>query len=145
MKKVSLPRIKLGEDVVKSAARAMQVIEFMDTIRRPVSVVELARYLDYPQSSVSGLVQTLLVLGYLHFDPVDRTYTLSSKVSFMGLWVRPIYFVMAPSGSCSRTSGQRQVKRLCSRRVAEPIPTISMSNRAGFRYRLPCLSAPMSQ
>jgi len=64
-KKVSLPRIKLGEDVVKSAARAMQVIEFMDTIRRPVSVVELARYLDYPQSSVSGLVQTLLVLGYL--------------------------------------------------------------------------------
>ena len=70
----------------------MQVIEFMDTIRRPVSVVELARYLDYPQSSVSGLVQTLLVLGYLHFDPVDRTYTLSSKVSFMGLWVRPDIF-----------------------------------------------------
>jgi DNA-binding IclR family transcriptional regulator len=88
----ALPRAQLPPDVVKSAARTMQILELLDDLRRPVSLVEVAEALGYPQSSTSALLHTLSNLGYLAYDERDRTYLPSSRVTLLGNWAHPELF-----------------------------------------------------
>ncbi len=69
---------------VKSAVRALEVLEFFDDIERPATVVEIAAALGYPQSSTSVLLQTLTATGYLEYYPPNRTYFQSARVALLG-------------------------------------------------------------
>ena len=77
----------MKQRVVKSAARTLQVLEFFDEVRASASVMEVSRALSYPQSSTSGLLKSLVTLGYLSYDPYARLYTPTHRVTLLGSWI----------------------------------------------------------
>jgi DNA-binding IclR family transcriptional regulator len=72
---------------VKSAMRALEILEFFDDIQTEATVLQVARALNYPQSSTSALLRTLHSSGYLHYDPWRRTYVTSVRAAILGSWV----------------------------------------------------------
>jgi DNA-binding IclR family transcriptional regulator len=79
----------MAATVVKSAGRALQILEFFDEVQREVSVTEVSRALRYPQSSTSVLLHSLVSMGYLQHDRYARTYYPTRRVSLLGSWVDP--------------------------------------------------------
>ena len=79
---------------VKSAVRVLQVLEFFDGVRRPAGVTEVARKLGFPASSTTGLLQSLVDLGYLAQD-AQRMYRPTPRVTLLGAWIDP---QLAPDG-----------------------------------------------
>lgn len=75
--------------VVKSAGRALQILEFFDTVQREACVSEISRALAYPQSSTSVLLRSLVTMGYLLHDRSARSYYPTRRVSLLGSWVDP--------------------------------------------------------
>lgn len=75
--------------VVKSAGRALQILEYFDSVQREASVSEISRALQCPQSSTSVLLRSLVHLGYLQNDRYRRTYYPTQRVSLLGNWVDP--------------------------------------------------------
>ena len=71
---------------VKSAARVLQVFELFDTMQRPLKVGEIAAQLDYPQSSTSVLLRSLVGLGYLAAGPTARTFVPTPRIGLLGSW-----------------------------------------------------------
>ncbi|MFV0384832.1 IclR family transcriptional regulator [Paracoccus sp. (in: a-proteobacteria)] len=74
-------------DKVKSAARAFEILETFRRGRQPRSMTELARALDYPRSSMTVLLKTLVRLGYLNYDRRGRVYFPTTKVTGLGEWI----------------------------------------------------------
>lgn len=82
-------RGQIGMPVVKSAGRVIQILEFFDGVQREASVTEISRALNYPQSSTSVLLRSLVSMGYLQHDPYRRTYLPTRRVCLLGNWVDP--------------------------------------------------------
>lgn len=74
-------------DNVKSASRAFAILEFFRVHQRPCSMSEMALGLDYPRSSTTVLLKTLVKLGYLNYDRRSRNYFPTPKVTGLGNWV----------------------------------------------------------
>lgn len=72
---------------VKSAMRALEILEFFKRIRQPRAMSEIAAALRYPQSSTTVLLKTLVSMGYLNFDRRERLYFPTVKVTSLGDWV----------------------------------------------------------
>jgi DNA-binding IclR family transcriptional regulator len=79
---------KNSNSVVKSAKRALEIFEFFAEVKKPATVMEVARTLDYPQSSTSVLMESLRNLGYLSYDRFTRQFTPTLRIAFMGNWVQ---------------------------------------------------------
>lgn len=77
----------LPSNVVKSTGRTMQILEFFDDHQGPANIAQVARALDYPQSSTSEIMRSLNALGYLAYNNRDRTFVPTSRVRFLGSWV----------------------------------------------------------
>lgn len=75
--------------VVKSAGRALHILEYFDSVQREACVSEISRALGCPQSSTSVLLRSLVHLGYLQNDRYRRTYYPTRRVSLLGNWVDP--------------------------------------------------------
>lgn len=80
------------DGVIKSAKRVLELFEFFAERRRPLSVTDLVRGLDYPQSSASALLKSLTKLGYLDYDRFRRLYTPTLRVALFGGWVQDQLF-----------------------------------------------------
>ena len=78
---------KTQASLVKSAMRAIEVLEHFKLHQQPRSMSEIARDLDYPHSSATVLLKTLMKLGYLSFDRRERVYFPTPKVAALGEWV----------------------------------------------------------
>lgn len=78
--------------VVKSAARTLEILEYFDEMRQPLTVVGVAMGLGYPQSSTAALLRSLTAMGYLHYDTKKRTYMPTERVPFLGSWIEPRLF-----------------------------------------------------
>jgi DNA-binding IclR family transcriptional regulator len=74
-------------DVVKSVGRVFEVLELFDARRAPLSATEVERALRYPQSSTLALLKSMVRLGYLAFDRIDRSYLPTMRVAALGRWV----------------------------------------------------------
>lgn len=74
-------------DDVKSARRVFEFLEYFAKVRREVSVAEIARHYDYPNSSVSTVMRTMVRMGYLSYDPRARTYLPTARLPFLVDWV----------------------------------------------------------
>jgi DNA-binding IclR family transcriptional regulator len=74
--------------MIKSAKRALEILELFEKIRRPARVSEVSELLSYPQSSTSALMNSLRSLGYLVFNPEERTFSPSLRVSLLGGWLQ---------------------------------------------------------
>lgn len=72
---------------VKSATRAIEILEYFERVRQPRTMSEIAVALGYPHSSSTVLLKTLVTLGYLNFDRRERVYFPTPKVTSLGDWV----------------------------------------------------------
>jgi DNA-binding IclR family transcriptional regulator len=77
----------LPEGVVKSAGRALQILELFDVLQRESCVLEISELLDFPQSSTSMLLRSLAKMGYLHHDLAARTFIPTMRVALLGKWI----------------------------------------------------------
>ncbi|GAB2984252.1 IclR family transcriptional regulator [Actinotalea caeni] len=64
---------------VKSARRALQVIEYVARRRDGATFVEIARDLGLPNSSLHGLLATLVDMRWLLLDPAQRRYLVGVR------------------------------------------------------------------
>lgn len=80
------------EQRVKSAFRVLQILELFDRCRVPMAMSDIALALDYPLSSTSVLLKTLVRSGYLNFDRQSRKYFPTTRVSVLGDWVPEALF-----------------------------------------------------
>lgn len=69
---------------VKSALRVLELLEFFDDMQRELTVMDVVRNLNYPQSSTTELLQTLVAAGFLSFNPNGRTYRPTVRVALLG-------------------------------------------------------------
>ncbi|MGF7161022.1 DNA-binding IclR family transcriptional regulator [Rhodoligotrophos appendicifer] len=72
---------------VKSAARVLQIFEMFAVIKRPAPLKEIVERLEYPQSSTTVLLKSLVQLGYLHYDREARRYFPTTKISQLSHWL----------------------------------------------------------
>lgn len=74
--------------VVKSAARALEIIEAFTHERRALHAREIQLALGIPASSTIALVKSLMHLGYLRFDRRAKLYVPTLRVAMLGDWLR---------------------------------------------------------
>ncbi|MDR3474288.1 MAG: helix-turn-helix domain-containing protein [Devosia sp.] len=72
---------------VKSVGRTLALLELFDELKRPATVMEIARALGCPQSSTSALLHSMVALGYCEFNPASRTYIPTARVALLGMWL----------------------------------------------------------
>ncbi len=72
---------------VKSAARVLEIFEYFDEVRRPVTIKDAADGLGYPYSSTAALLKSLTALGYLDQDETGKTFFPSIRISLLGNWI----------------------------------------------------------
>lgn len=85
------------DTVVKSAGRALRILELFDRLRSPANAQTVACALGFPASSASALLRSLVASGYLHFDKRQRTYTPTVRVPLLGSgWVAPRLYAGSP-------------------------------------------------
>lgn len=73
--------------VVKSCDRALKILELFDVLRREALVSEVSDLLGVPQSSASALLRSMVVMGYLHFNPETRAFSPTTRVALLGNWI----------------------------------------------------------
>lgn len=64
---------------VKSADRALAILELMTRREQPLTFSEIAQALHYPRSSLHGLLQTLVERGWADFDEAGHTFTVGIR------------------------------------------------------------------
>jgi len=87
-------RVRLPTDrrnISRSAARALDVLEFFGTARRPLRAVEIARELEMSPSSANQLLKTMVDSAHLVFDAREKTYLPSPRLAAFGSWMGGIY------------------------------------------------------
>lgn len=98
---------------VKSAVRALEVLELFANRRTPLRAWEIGEALEYPQSSTTMLLKSLMSMGYLSYDRILRTYFPTVRVTALGDWVTQHVFddgklieLLADVGrACGETTG----------------------------------------
>src|ERR1700728_1826638 len=82
----------MSESTIKSARRVFEIFEYFDRERRPLSLKDISKRLDYPASSGSVLLKSLVALGYLDYDQTSRTYFPTMRIAALGSWVHGSLF-----------------------------------------------------
>ena len=72
------PGVDPGQGV-KSAQRALSILELLTRQERPMAFGEIADALGYPRSSLHGLLRTMSEGGWLELDPLTRRYLLGIR------------------------------------------------------------------
>ncbi|MBW8813513.1 MAG: helix-turn-helix domain-containing protein [Caulobacterales bacterium] len=86
----------MAADAVKSAKRALEILEVFARHRRPLALKEVLDELGYPTSSGSALMKSLVALGYLDYDRERRTYFPTMRIAALGNWVPGVLFGDGP-------------------------------------------------
>ena len=86
----------MAEGAVKSAQRALEILEVFARQRRPLALKEILDELGYPTSSGSALMKSLVALGYLDYDRERRTYFPTMRIAVLGSWVPAALFGEGP-------------------------------------------------
>jgi len=82
----------MATENVKSAHRVFKILEVFSREQRALSVAEIAVECNFPQSSTSALMRTVVELGYLSFDRVNRTYRPTLRLPLLVNWVSTSLF-----------------------------------------------------
>lgn len=77
---------------IKSADRVLEIFEMFSHNRQEVTVMEVARHINAPQSSTSELLGSLIRLGYLVRVKGTRLFRPTARVALLGAWVHPNLF-----------------------------------------------------
>jgi len=98
----------MRRSVVKSASRTLEVLELFSERRRPLRLHEIYEHLDYPQSSATNLLKSMVVMGYLNYNRAARTYIPTSKVGSLGNWLPSFMYGHRTTCSSSTSSSWRR-------------------------------------
>jgi DNA-binding IclR family transcriptional regulator len=74
---------------VKSAERALTILELFSQRDRALTFTQVAEMLGYPRSSLHGLLRTMTARGWLRLDPATRRFTLGLRAWEAGQAHRP--------------------------------------------------------
>jgi len=74
---------------VKSAERALSILELFSQRDRALTFTQVAQMLGYPRSSLHGLLHTMADRGWLRLDPATRRFTLGMRAWEAGNAYRP--------------------------------------------------------
>ena len=77
----------MSGDLVKSAARALEILEVFADRREPMTATELGTVLGYPKSSLSGLIKSLVTQGYIVDSSATGAYFPTLKLARLGEWI----------------------------------------------------------
>jgi IclR family transcriptional regulator, acetate operon repressor len=104
-----------GETLVKSATRALEIIELLGLCHGALSVSDIAGALDIPQSSSSILLQALKKAGFIDRDRQTRRYVPSMRSAFLG---HRLHCTMFENQDLLRSLDRLSVDTGCSVRLA---------------------------
>lgn len=88
--KITITSVNVLSDsnaTIKTARRIFEVLEYFEAVRRPVSLKEISSKFDYPASSASALLKSMVALGYLFHDSYARSYMPTMRIASMGRWL----------------------------------------------------------
>lgn len=108
---------------VKSAARVLEIFEYFDETRRPVTIHEVAEGLGYPHSSTAALLKSLVALGYLDHDEQAKKFFPSIRISLLGNWIE------------AETLPVRNIHRLMQHLSDETGCTVILAMRSGVHVQ----------
>lgn len=108
----------MSNEVIKTARRIFEVLEYFDEVQRPVSLKEISTHFDYPVSSASALLKSMVVMGYLDYDNGSRTYMPTMRLSSLGEWIQGALF------------GEGQILALVKHMSRETQETISIGTQS---------------
>ena len=77
----------MSQDLVKSAARALEILEVFADKRERLSSAQIGAVLGYPKSSLSVLLKSLVAQGYLSNGGGDQDYFPTLKLARLGDWL----------------------------------------------------------
>ncbi len=118
---------------VKSAMRTFEVLELFAERRRPMALHEIYTDLGYPQSSTTNLLKSMVLLGYLNYNRLNRTYLPTMRLNLLGNWV---------AGYMQQEGGFRELVEEMQRRTDETVG-IATQNDLFVQYLF--LTAPGHQ
>lgn len=101
-----------GLPLVKSAVRAVEVLELFSRERRPLTLSEIIEALGYPQSSTTVMLKSLLVIGYLNYNLYAKTYYPNVSVTRLGDWIPESRLVGGPIQSLMRDMHERTTESI---------------------------------
>src|SRR5689334_11170521 len=78
-------RCRKPSSVVKSAARVLEVVDYISELDSGITAKQLVAEFGYPPSSACMLLKSLCTLGYLFLDRRRRTYHLTARTALMGI------------------------------------------------------------
>jgi len=81
--------------LVKSAARAFDLLEAFAAAKRPLRLRDLTAMLGWPRSSTAELLKSMTVQGYLVFDRTGFLYRPSPRLAALVGWVEADPFEQA--------------------------------------------------
>lgn len=110
--------------VVKSASRALEVLELFNEQRRPLKLQEIYELLHYPQSSATHLMKSMVQLGYVNYNRATRSYLPTCRVRGLGTWM---------SSSMYGQSRYHRLVETLQRRTDETV-ALSMQNDLFIQY-----------
>lgn len=76
------------KNIVKSAARTLEIFEYFRARQQAATVGEIAAALHLPQSSASTLLKSLVALNYLEYRPTTRRFVPTYRVTLLGNWIQ---------------------------------------------------------
>jgi DNA-binding IclR family transcriptional regulator len=77
----------MSQELVKSAARALEILEVFADKRERLSSAQIGAVLGYPKSSLSVLLKSLVAQGYLSNGDGDQDYFPTLKLARLGDWL----------------------------------------------------------
>lgn len=77
----------MADTLVKSAARALEILELFAERREPLNATQIATALGYPKSSLSVLLRSLISQGYLSASRGDGGLFPTLRLTRLGDWV----------------------------------------------------------
>ena len=123
--------------MIKSAQRALKVLECFDPETPRATVMGVARRLGYPQSSTSELLGCLVGLGYLNYDRFRRTYEPTARVPLLGAWVQTSLFrcgrLLPALDQIARATGETVVLSIVVGLAIQRIHVIPGQNAGALR------------
>ena len=77
---------------IKTAIRVCEIFELFEEVRRPLRLKDFTNRFQYPPSSASGLLKSLVELGYLEYDLNSRCYLPTMRMPMISSWIERARF-----------------------------------------------------
>jgi DNA-binding IclR family transcriptional regulator len=84
---------------IKSAIRALEILELFSNVRKSLSSTEVGFMLGYPKSSANVLLKCLTDLGYLTLDPLSMQYFPTLRSTALGEWIPSALYGLGDAGA----------------------------------------------